>query len=351
MNHSSLRRQQGFTLVELLVVIAIIGILVSLLLPAVQAAREAARRTQCQNNLKQLGLAIQNWHDQRGGLPPLVVGPGRTSMFITILPQIEGTNIYEMLNGSNADTDPAKKTSLGIHMETNWNYLNSNERNALGSLQFYLCPSRRSGTQFKDEAQDDQMDGPLGDYSVVHSMLATQTANADNWWAHYDPCNAAHASNNEGAIRVARVEGCGVSGRPNAQDYIAAKPRDTFSRITDGLSNTLLVGEKHVRVTELQQWDANGSRQDGTYLYSDTNWREYQVARQIRLLLGKGPNSFTGSETPSANFGFGSWHPGICQFAVADGSVKSVSNNISQGAIDSVLHLLGRCNDGKPIPE
>jgi hypothetical protein len=154
------------------------------------------------------------------------------------------------------------------------------------------------------------------------------------------------------------VEGCGISGRPNAQDYIAAKPRDTFSRITDGLSNTLLVGEKHVRVNELGDMNNSATRQDGTYLYSDSNWREYNVARQIRLVLGKGPNDQTAnnnSPAPSTTYGFGSWHPGICLFAVADGSVKSVSNNISQGFNaananpESILHLLGRCNDGKPV--
>jgi prepilin-type N-terminal cleavage/methylation domain-containing protein len=91
-------RHRGFTLVELLVVIAIIGILVALLLPAVQAAREAARRMQCQNNLKQIGLSVHNFHDSRGGLPPGAIGPGRATMLALIMPYAEQSALYDILN-------------------------------------------------------------------------------------------------------------------------------------------------------------------------------------------------------------------------------------------------------------
>src|SRR5262245_8373889 len=104
MSRSYLRRRvnRGFTLVELLVVIAIIGILVALLLPAVQAAREAARRTQCSNNLKQMGLAVHNFHDTYTGLPPLSSGNGYASLWVHLMPFAEQQNTYTLLSGGNA---------------------------------------------------------------------------------------------------------------------------------------------------------------------------------------------------------------------------------------------------------
>ena len=94
LRHSA--RARGFTLVELLVVIAIIGMLIALLLPAVQAAREAARRMQCTNHLKQFGLAIHNFHDTFNALPPRAVGDGRVTAFVFLLPFQEQQSLYEI---------------------------------------------------------------------------------------------------------------------------------------------------------------------------------------------------------------------------------------------------------------
>src|SRR5688500_12419399 len=92
--------RKGFTLVELLVVIAIIGILIALLLPAVQAAREAARRYQCTNNLKQIGLAMHNYHDINGKFPPSRIARGDyITWAVLILPYMEQQAMYELWNG------------------------------------------------------------------------------------------------------------------------------------------------------------------------------------------------------------------------------------------------------------
>src|SRR5215475_8654036 len=106
--HQPRQAPPGFTLVELLVVIAIIGILVAFLLPAIQAAREAARRTQCQNNLKQIGLAVQSHHDTRKAFP---MGRNRIDQFAVswaffLLPYMEETSIYNSWDGTARVDDP-----------------------------------------------------------------------------------------------------------------------------------------------------------------------------------------------------------------------------------------------------
>ncbi len=113
--------RNGFTLVELLVVIAIIGILVALLLPAVQSAREAARRSQCQNNLKQIGMAIQNYQSTNGRLPPQYGWSGNGdsgswgTVFFHLLPYLEENNLYQ----TSYITTPKKLTCLA-HTQRGW---------------------------------------------------------------------------------------------------------------------------------------------------------------------------------------------------------------------------------------
>ena len=151
---------RAFTLVELLVVIAIIGILIALLLPAVQAAREAARRMQCTNHLKQIGLAIHNFHDGRKGLPPATVGAwgggaerwNRVTMFALIYPYMEQTALYDDFAQSTSLTYPGHDPSVGFAAWRGnmwWNdQLNGDQRRMHASVSMVACPTRRAPGSF-----------------------------------------------------------------------------------------------------------------------------------------------------------------------------------------------------------
>jgi prepilin-type N-terminal cleavage/methylation domain-containing protein len=349
------RSRQGFTLVELLVVIAIIGILVALLLPAVQAAREAARRIQCVNNLKQIGLAVHNFHDTYNGLPPLGIGGAKRATFhFMLMPFAEAGNVYNVFNGGNAATN----TVFADDMQTNWiSRLNATERDAAASVKFFVCPTRRSGMQMVVDALDDGYRGPISDYVVVFldgdlnaNGLATDSSGTvlgigtgNNWWQHYDACDTAHVDRQKATIRLATVD-CNLSGVSRFQAW---RPRDTFARMTDGTSNTFIVGEKHVRNRESGKYRNNQDNQDGHYLFEDGGWREYNVARNIRLNIGKGPNdkqNATG-KGPNDDFGFSSWHQGVTLFLRGDGSVHGVSWNVSE----AIRCRFGHAQDGQTI--
>src|SRR5215472_16283486 len=119
------RKRVGFTLIELLVVIAIIAVLIGLLLPAVQKAREAANRISCANNLKQLGLAMHNYENTLQILPPTRLAVGSATWAVLILPFIEQDNLYRQWN-------------------INFTYYQQNPVARLSPVKIYFCPSRRS---------------------------------------------------------------------------------------------------------------------------------------------------------------------------------------------------------------
>jgi prepilin-type N-terminal cleavage/methylation domain-containing protein len=206
-------KRRGFTLIELLVVIATIGILIALLLPAVQSAREAARRAQCTNHLKQIGLAIHNFENAQQALPSSRMGPQHASWFVQILPYMEQNNLFNAWNLVNTyylQQTTARITQVGT----------------------FYCPSRRVpmlSTQYEVSStglpDTQEYPGSLGDYAANGGQYSGPIV--DN--------------------PLCRGAMCEADSRQVNTDQIAeTKSRTRLRDMTDGTSNTFLVGEKHV---------------------------------------------------------------------------------------------------------
>ncbi|QDU74852.1 putative major pilin subunit [Bremerella volcania] len=204
-------KRTGFTLVELLVVIAIIGVLIALLLPAVQQAREAARRMQCTNNQKQLGLAFHNYHDTYNTLPAMNYRAGNGasiyqgySALVRILPFIEQGNLYDQLKVSSGDFYEA------------WG-ATSNRSVRQTRVEAFLCPSDIAFPQIL--GTDSWKDGPGCNYAVSYG--------SSNQWANPDTQNGMF----RGPVKV------------DSSGNELAAPELGFNSVTDGLSNTLMTSE------------------------------------------------------------------------------------------------------------
>jgi prepilin-type N-terminal cleavage/methylation domain-containing protein len=357
-------KYSGFTLIELLVVIAIIAVLVAILLPAVQQAREAARRTSCKNNLKQLGLAVHNFHDVRGVLPPLVTHTGGPSLFYFILPYIEQTAMFEMYQGG--VTNSGNETSPRRDMNDNYGIIiGAKGADALQPVNSFFCPTYRT----PEMRTDGDSRGTKGDYAVAFiqtpaTNLNISTFNSENnWWNHHDSNNSGSINRQRGLIRTADstlnrfdTDDGGVNGTDGLRRKEAVLSRK-LEDAKDGTSNTMIIGEKFWSQESFQlpvgsMGGGNGNSSDGTVLMQSNNWREYMAARNIRLPLkahietinngfGTWPETNPNVNNAATGAGFGSWHRGIVQFVFADGSVHALSANISL----TVQHRLADAND------
>ena len=379
LTRNSLRQPQGFTLVELLVVIAIIGMLIALLLPAVQAAREAARRMQCTNNLKQLGLAVHNFHDSRNGLPPAVIGSGggsdgaevfyaRTNR-LTVLPLLYPFMEQAALYDSFASADYDGRTGFNVRFSNKWwwddiNGLNSEGRKQHSSVPVAVCPSRRapgasadSGDKANEHGAESTSSGPVGDYAgVLHYY---QPTNYPTCIWHLGSGDSVSISAQVGAFREATLEtmlGGGIVGDGNSW-----KSRDTLARWADGTSNQLVFGEKHIPagyVGRCAVMEADGAARiqgDCSYLTNGENRQlpAFRAARIVDEYQGHAPGQDMRFGIVSAKDmnlhnlrpTFGSAHTGTCNFLVGDGAVRGLSTTINVDTLAWLTH----CSDGNAV--
>jgi prepilin-type N-terminal cleavage/methylation domain-containing protein/prepilin-type processing-associated H-X9-DG protein len=305
-------RRHAFTLIELLVVIAIIAVLIGLLLPAVQKVREAAARLQCGNNLKQIGLAIHTYHDSAQALPAARQvgdsGNGPT-WYYSILPFVEQINLYQQWPGGGTGTYQAQAAPNGPFLSQT-------------QVKLWLCPSRRSSPQLsKEEPATADPIGACGDYAA--SSGDTQAS-----------FNLADPNQALGAM----IRSDGTAER---------KSQTKFSSITDGLSNTFLVGEKYVpqQYFGVNRLPSSGPRVNDTCIYNGNGAPVTQRAAGLGVELVADPTLVPTNNTLCSRFG--SVHPGTCQFLMADGSVRAVSNTTTGAILSRLVTRAG----GEVIPE
>jgi prepilin-type N-terminal cleavage/methylation domain-containing protein/prepilin-type processing-associated H-X9-DG protein len=305
----------GFTLVEVLVVIAIIGILVAFLLPAVQAARESARRNQCQNNLKQIGIAIQNHHDTRKAFPMGRNGINQmaVSWAFFLLPYMEETAIYNSWNSKATVDDPSNDLAMRTPIET------------------YACPSRRRAAA--DRNFDNNNNPPpakdlgvatLADYSANAGikLMTGMTSNSDS--------NGVFGG-------YSRID----AGPIFSGSHISAR------QVEDGLSKTIAIGERHLPPVP------DGTPDDmKDYAIGDTASIPGDTPHTTFRCTGcAGDDTKDGLATslddPDRNK-FGSSHSGgTVQFVFLDGHVAG----LHPGMALNVLKALSTIGGGEVVPD
>lgn len=295
MRPCSSRRRGGFTLIELLVVIAIIAVLIALLLPAVQKVREAAARVQCANNLKQMGVACHSFQDVCKALPNSRRDPNYT-WCIELLPYIEQQTLqqqWDMVGGT---------------------FYSQIATARMSTLPIYFCPVRRSS----------MVSNPPGDPSDWNPSVTEQGATADYacnvgttgsdyWWLNNG------TPPNDGVFRLDNNWSVAVNPSPV---YVGGY---RFLEIADGLSNTLLIGEKHVQLGKFG--DLNSG--DGA-AYNGDKGTSFRGAGST-LTLARSP-------TDAFSDRFGSYHMGVCQFVFCDGAVRALLNSTDGPTLDALAN-------------
>ncbi len=313
--------RQAFTLVELLVVIAIIGVLVALLLPAVQTAREAARRTQCQNNLKQIGIASHNHHDILGEMPRAYVGDTGLSWHVNILPYLEQSNLYNQF-----DTKTVNNSHGGA---------NRNNPYGLSIPPTYQCPS--CAVKKQPFNPPNNTNGP--------SDLIPATTGQPAAVPHYYGVNGPRGGVGNGGGTGGGTGG-GVNSYPTGTATHEGVPAATsgifqrdgtirMARITDGTSNTLMVAEMSwvspLYGTRFRTWVRGGDEYAGIV-----------TGRPSFVVSGRNvTNKINGMQSanlivPYNDMPFGSMHPGGMNVLMGDASVRFISQNLSMSTYRAI---------------
>jgi len=299
------RLREGFTLIELLVVIAIIAILIALLVPAVQKVREAAARASCQNNLKQLGLGVHGYHDSfkylpqnYGGLNGWGAGSSSWSWIAMTLPYIEQTAVYNL---------------AGLGAGPSKSLLNSVNGVAQAPIPILRCPSDPNAAQvlWNDRA-DIGGSFPGGGCAITNYKGVC----GQNWEWGVGLWNPVNGVGSNGGQAQGLDAGDGVLYRSNGTGAGGVAKALTLLSITDGTSNTFMIGEA---LPGFSLWT-------GCWCYANNASGTAAIYPNSQLAV---PATSSGTGDWPDNYSFQSQHPGGTQFAFADGSVHFVEASVS----------------------
>jgi prepilin-type processing-associated H-X9-DG protein len=311
-------------LIELLVVIAIIAVLIGLLLPAVQKAREAANRATCQNNLKQMALAVHGYHDATSSLPPIRIDGGYATWFVLILPYMEQSQLFALwdltktYDAQTGTPDPRQQ-----------------------KVKTYFCPSRRTAASSGLSVQET---------AYANFTPANPTPTGTNFPAAQHPPGAlgdyAGCVGNFGSNSwpATTANGALIRGNRRADGTFTSNVK--LVSVIDGTSQTLLAGEKHVLLGQF------GRANYGDSSIYNGRWTPY-AGRIAGIAQGSpigddslpfGPTDATPSTGGDAFYArkFGSYHAGGgVNFALCDGSVRSIPPSVDEDAMARLASRAG----------
>jgi len=345
------KRRRGFTLIELLVVIAIIGVLIALLLPAVQAAREAARRSQCTNNLKQIGLALHNYHSANDALPPSgqsfaneypqlgwAQGPQNFSMKVRLLPYMEAGNVYNSVNFTVTAIWGTDNASCVDGFTINRTLRHT-------KISSYTCPS-----DLNDPGTDDpQLPGV--NYPENHGLNRYNT----DWYNS----GIGYFQGHDGRVNKTRSFATvtdGLSSTAAFSEWVKGKGRSMDANVvgaTDGLHMTYNIPDPGVTTFPNSERDANFKLAG---LCQATTTRSWDFKGEVWTVHDSGrgggyyhiqPPNRKACQGPGQDtiIGASSYHPGGVNVLMMDGSVKFVKSGISI----RTWHALGTIDWGEVI--
>jgi prepilin-type N-terminal cleavage/methylation domain-containing protein len=335
------RRRIGFTLIELLVVIAIIAVLVALLLPAVQQAREAARRSQCKNNLKQHGLALHNYHDTAGRFPAAIIGCGRyggtagvvpvtqnTTGWVMLLPQLDQSPMYNIYNfnvPSSISNPVGKPLAGGATTDA------ANKPVYSTNMPVFVCPSDTYPAPAVSS-------GTINQQTDYYERNQVRRANYLFSTGGYNDYSSGWSANLSSNLEL------GAFGNDNAA---------SLSDIKDGASNTILVGEARQIGTSSSfgpYWGAGVH----TCCHGQTSRSvAAQTCGTAQVPYGIMYGSINFDNSCSAQqkqyaWQFGSFHAGGAHFLMGDGAVRFISNSVDYY---NVFVWLNRISDMKVVSD